>query len=335
MSANLNITRGRFSMFYFGDVPWHGNGLKLEARATAAEALKLAGLDYRVEKVANLHLVPPQFGGTGEVFTSKTSFSTVRTDTGQVLGSRLGPGYTVLQNEEALSFLDPIVERDEAIYETAGALGKGERIWLLAKLPDYIRVKVNGVDDAVKEYVLLANAHDGGMSAVARFTPIRVVCENTLSAALHRKGDGIVRVSHTKEIRARIETAYRTLGLYNKLAEQLQVAYQRMADTKVADVMAKKVLASFLPKADDDSYYKAVHEELIRLYYEGLGAEYAAGTAWGLYNAVTEFADHVVRGDAGTASRADALTQSAWFGAKAELKDTAFRKIMDLVEIER
>lgn len=335
MAHNLNYSNGRYNMFYYGDTPWHGYGKKLETRATAAIALQEAGLDYTVTKLPNHHFVPKEMGGKGEYFTSPDSFSTVRTDTGQVLGSRVGPGYTVLQNADALNFLDPIVERDEAIYETAGALGKGEVIWLLAKLPEHIRVRVNGKDDEVKEYVLLANSHNGSMSAVARFTPIRVVCNNTLSAALRGKSDSVVRVSHTSNIKARIEQAYKTLGLYNKLAEQLAVAYQRMADTKVADAMVRKTLASFVPKHDEDSYYKAVLDELVRLYHEGQGSELACGTAWGIYNAVTEYADHVVRGDKDTKGRAERLTSSAWFGQRADMKDQAFKQIMQLVEIER
>ena len=120
----LNINNGKASMFYTGEVPWHKLGTKLDRPATAEEAIIAAGLDYSV-KLKPLHTVINH-----KRIPVDGHFATVR-DNGAVLGV-VGSRYEVLQNKDAFGFFDGIVDRHEAIYHTAGALGKGERIWILA-----------------------------------------------------------------------------------------------------------------------------------------------------------------------------------------------------------
>ena len=89
--------------------------------------------------------------------------------------------YTPLQNEEAFQFFDPIIGSEAASFETAGALGDGERIWTLAKMPDSMEVAEG---DLCGKYLLLSNTHSGQGSVTIKFTAIRVVCQNTLMFAL-------------------------------------------------------------------------------------------------------------------------------------------------------
>ena len=131
MSHNLNIVNGQASMMYVWETPWHKLGTKLDKPATAAEAIEAAGLGYTVERLP-LKTDDPELPVKGH-------FATVRTDTREVLGV-VGSRYLPIQNKDAFATFDALVGEGEAIYHTAGALGKGERIWLLAKLPDYIRV---------------------------------------------------------------------------------------------------------------------------------------------------------------------------------------------------
>ena len=172
MSHNLNQANGKAAMMYVGEVPWHGLGTKLDKPATAAEAIEAAGLNFTVEKW-------PMRTQRGSLPVNN-HFATVRTDTKEVLGV-VGSRYEPIQNKDAFTAFDSLVGEGEAIYHTAGALGKGERIWILAKMPDYIRINGN---DIVEKFLLLTNTHDGTSVVRVKLTPIRVVCENTLSIAL-------------------------------------------------------------------------------------------------------------------------------------------------------
>src|SRR5262249_10013894 len=120
MAHNLAVTAGNTAMMYVGDVPWHHLGTKLDQPATAGEAIAAAGLNYLVE----LRLLKTVEGD--EVPTRK---ATVRTDTNEVLGV-VGNGYVPVQNFQAFGFLDAIVAGGGLRYHTAGALGKGEKIWM-------------------------------------------------------------------------------------------------------------------------------------------------------------------------------------------------------------
>jgi len=163
-------------MFY-GEEPWHRLGEKLDAPATAEEAITAAGLDYEIsltdEATVDGMMVP------------KTK-AVVRYDNQTVLGV-VSDRYVPVQNKQAFSFLDSCVADNGLRYHTAGALGQGEKIFLLAKLPGHLRVKQT--EDVVDKYLLLSNSHNGSSALRVLFTPVRVVCQNTLSMAL-RQGSG-------------------------------------------------------------------------------------------------------------------------------------------------
>ena len=160
--------------------PWHNLGIELNHPKTAREAIEMAGLNYTVMKKP-LELNPG---------LKQDVYATVRTDTHDVLGF-VNKSYEPIQNIDAFTFFDTLVAENEAIYETAGVLGRGECIWILAKLPGYINVRGN---DIVNKYLLLTNNHDGNSHVRVKLTPIRVVCNNTLTSAL--QGAGEVQFSH-------------------------------------------------------------------------------------------------------------------------------------------
>ncbi len=171
-NLNYNESNGKHSFFSVQQKAWHGLGTVVEQYPTSAEAIRYAGLDFEVAKSPNTHILPG-----GEQITSAQSFFTYRTDNGDILGDRLGKDYHVVQNSDAFTFFDSIVSDCRGIrYEKAGALGSGERIFITAKLPDYIRV---GKDDLVEQYLFLTTSHDGYGSITAAFTPVRIVCQNS------------------------------------------------------------------------------------------------------------------------------------------------------------
>jgi phage/plasmid-like protein (TIGR03299 family) len=159
MAHKLHIENGRASMMYVGKEPWHGLGTKLDGPVTSEEAIKAANLDWVVEK-------KPLVAYDGKhAHPVGNRYAIVRKDCyGQpkpVFGI-VGADYTPLQNRDAFAFFDRIVGRGAAIYHTAGALGDGERVWMLAKLPNPIHV---AGDDVTDKFLLLSNSHDGGNAA--------------------------------------------------------------------------------------------------------------------------------------------------------------------------
>jgi phage/plasmid-like protein (TIGR03299 family) len=311
MGHNLNIKDGNASMMYVGETPWHRLGTKLEKPATAAEAIQAAGLDFTVQMMSlrTEHADIPV----------ERHFATVRMDSFQALGV-VGARYTPIQNKDAFFMFDALVGEGEAIYHTAGALGKGERIWLLAKLPDYIRV--NGTD-IVEKYLLLTNSHDGSEVVRVKLTPIRVVCDNTLAAALEG-AEQEVRIRHTANAQIKLKQAHEILGLSNWLYAELDRIFNGMSKRKLTGEEMKGYVRAVFPEPPrvyHRSQAPRIHEKVTELAETGAGAELARGTLWGAYNAVTEFVDHC------RLSRADdsARLKSMWFGSGERIKKQAFK----------
>ncbi|HRH61619.1 MAG TPA: DUF932 domain-containing protein, partial [Chitinophagaceae bacterium] len=173
MAHNLNYNQntGKHSFFSVKEKAWHNLGTIVENHPTSAEAIQFAGLDYEVVK-QNIYTTSYNADGQAMDFTNriKTHFATMRPDTGEILGI-VGSKYEIVQNKTAFTFFDSLVSDATGIkYETAGALGNGERIFITAKIPEVIKV---GRKDIIEEYIFLTTSHDGSGSIMAAFTPIR------------------------------------------------------------------------------------------------------------------------------------------------------------------
>lgn len=157
-------------------------------------------------------------------------YATMRTDTEQVLGV-VGKYYEVVQNADAFRFFDAIVGGDGILYETEAALGKGERIFITAKLPGYIKV---GSDDVIEKYLFLSTSHDGFGSITAAFTPIRIVCNNTLNAAL-RNCSNSIKIRHTQNAKEHLEEAYKLMGITNRLSTELESIFKKWSKVHIRE----------------------------------------------------------------------------------------------------
>ncbi len=292
MAHQLEIRNGGAS-FASTKPAWHGLGTIVENAMTSKEAIELARLNYQVIKTAIMADVP----GVGQ-FPINDRFATFRTDTNQPLGV-VGNRYEIVQNTEAFTFFDSIVGEGKAIFETAGVLGIGERVFISAKMPDSIRIA--GTDDLTEVYVLLTSSHDGTGSIVAAVVPIRVVCSNTLNAAL-RSTISRVSIRHTRNADGKLREAHRLLGISEKYVKELNEAFNVMSRTYVSDVAAKDLIAKLFKaqKADSRQANEAestrimnIRADVLRSYMTGVGQEGIIGTAWGLYNGVTHYFDHM------------------------------------------
>lgn len=320
MAHNIEIRNGQASMFYVDEPPWHGLGKRLESPATAEEAIRAANLDWKVMKV---HLYAKQ-GKTRLCVEGK--YGIVRKDLWgknecTVLGV-VGKQYTPLQNTNAFKFFDPIVGEGAAIYHTAGVLGKGERIWILAKLPEDIRVVG---DDIVNKFLLLSNSHDGTSAVQVKFTPIRVVCQNTLTMAL-RQGSTI-RAFHLRNMPARLRQAENLLGIVRTRFDNIEKTFKAMITMKIDKDRLSDYLRSVFPDPLDPENEKAAEtaqrNRLLAEYFfdQGAGNRAAgvAGTLWAAYNGVTEMIDHRKRRQTG-----ERRLNSIWFGDSCSIKVRAF-----------
>lgn len=247
MAHELLIDGGRAAMFYVNEVPWHRLGTPLKAPPTSREAIEAAGLDWTVAK-APLHVV-----GQYRLHVVAERFALLRQDRIGQPDCRIfgiaGRDYRVLQNRDAFAFFDPLVEGGKAAYETAGALGHGERIWILARLKGDLDV----AGDKLQRFLLLSNNHDGRASVQVKLTPVRVVCNNTLTLAL--SGGDTIAVRHDRDLSRRLEEAKKLLGLVDRRYAELEELFKRLAATELTRKRALQYFAdvsglSSRPQAD-------------------------------------------------------------------------------------
>ena len=344
MAHNLNFNNrtGKYSFFSVKEKAWHNLGQTVKEYPTSEEAIKFAGLDYEVEKSPLFTKGAGIIESTNgiEMIDSELEvsnyFANIRTDNNTVLGV-VGKDYHIVQNREAFSFFDAIVGGGQGIlYETAGALGNGERIFITAKLPDYIRVG-NG-DDITEKYIFLTTSHDGSGSITAAFTPVRIVCQNTLNASLKNMSN-VVRIRHTAGAKQRLEDAHKVMGLANKLSTELESTFNHWAKITVGDDEMKKLiqlalcpnketlnhlqkgnvddLSTVFKNTVDDAFAYAMMNDTQQM-------ETTKGTLFGAYNAVTGYFQNVRN-----YKDNEAKLQSIVLGGTAQLKS---QKAFDLCD---
>jgi len=297
---HYNEQTKKHSFFSVKEKAWHNLGQIIEQYPTSAEALQHAGLDFEVMKRPNIHPLP-----SGINIISDNSYFTFRTDTEAILGDKLGRDYEVVQNTEAFSFFDSIVGGKDGIrYETAGALGQGETIFITAKLPDYICV---GRNDCIEKYLFLTTSHDGTGSINIAFTPIRVVCRNTLNAALVNQINGI-KIRHTATATDKLKVAHKMLGISNQLAVELEAIYNRWSRVRISDPELKRLIQiAMVPNKEVYENLKQGKEQELSSHFNNMVSsifdyamtsptqqeETTKGTIFGAYNAVTGYFQNV------------------------------------------
>ncbi len=319
------------SGFFSVSSAWHGLGKVLDkAPETSAEAIEHAGLNWTAEK--REMFIDDKSGNRLKV---PDRFAVVKSDDDQIIGT-VGNRYTILQNSEAFGFFDPIIEQKIGTYETAGALMDNARVWIMAKLSGDFSVDEKD-EDIVKKYVLLANSHDGTGTVIAKITPIRVVCNNTLTAAIREKGfaGDEVKIRHTKSVGERTKEASKLLKTINDRYEYLEKVYKAMYKLKMPKVSMLSYVQQVLPDPENVENPKRTQTkraEIIQLMSNTDLNIKVEDNLWQAYNAVTAYADHV------QSTRKDATEQrhleSTWFGDRAKLKTRALEVAQEFLKNE-
>lgn len=329
MAHEIEIRDGKAQMMYVGEVPWHKLGTKLDNVATAEQAIKAGGLDWQVEK----RKVYTANADKTAMFRIPGKWATVRTDLphGENVLGVVGESYIPIQNSKAFEVGDMLAGEGAAIYHTAGSLRGGKRTWVLMKLPGHIEVTST---DVAEKYLLFTTAHDGTEAARLLFTPVRVVCMNTLTAAI-RTGGVQARVWHAGSITWQFKNALELLGLATEVFDETAVVYRSMAKTGIVRSEAADYFRVLMPDNPDAKKNNATRENrraaMMHLFEHGAGADMPGtrGTVWQAYNAVTEWIDHS-RHPKGTPER---RLENSWLGSGKVIRDRAFVEARKLAAV--
>jgi len=309
MSANINYNKntGKHSFVTAKELAWHRQGTVVDNAMTSSEAIELAGLDYEVKRARVL----AQFDEVDkarhnyEVGVVDDVYAIYRGDTLDIFGT-VGSRYEIVQNKDAFKFIDSIIGEERAIFETAGALGKGETVFITCKLPYYI--KING-HDTIENYLVISNGHDGKSSLNIFLTPIRIVCQNTLSLGREAAKFNIA-LRHTSSIHQKLSDASEILTISKEITEETQELYKYLTTIKTTDKQVKNYFNSLILKpeeiavlaetglsygslSDVSTRKKNILDDINRYYEIGVGQKDIKGTAFGAYNAVTGYLSNV------------------------------------------
>lgn len=347
MAHNLNFNKDtqQYSFFSVKEKAWHGLGTIVDAYPTSTQAIQFAGLNYTVEKRPLFTYDNPNHYADPEAVNKIAGVAvpdycaTFRTDSQDVLGV-VGKDYEVVQNADAFTFFDSIVGGDGIMYETAGALGKGERIFITAKLPQYIKV---AKDDLIEQYLFLTTSHDGLGSITAAFTPIRIVCNNTLNAAMHNHSNAI-KLRHSANVKDRLAQAHQVMGMSYKFSEQLEGIFNKWAATPITDAAVKQLIQRAMVPSKEvlnniltgklDELSTQFNNMVDTVYQYGMSnpsqqTDSTRGTVFGAYNAITGYFQNVrkYRDD-------ESKMKSILFGGVAQQRSqAAFNLCNDFVTI--
>jgi phage/plasmid-like protein (TIGR03299 family) len=296
-NLNFNNQLGRHAFASVKELPWHGLGVIVDNPMTSMEAIQQGGIDYTVEK--RPVYVHHDLGG-GNTMNSLVpgAFATVRMDNMNPLGI-VGSKYAVIQNRECFKFFDTIVGEGMAMFETVGALGGGERVFITAKLPDSFVVG----DDVIDQYLFLTNTHTGREGLIVGFTPTRIVCNNTLNIAL---GNAMkrIKIRHTLNYDERLSEAAKMMGVVKKISETTAMAMRKMCDARISDETTLDLIHQILNPGglaiDDMGVRKKVgaitERAIFDCYDYTLNHTTQAsirGTVWGFVNGITGYHQNI------------------------------------------
>ena len=275
MAANVE------TMFYTREKPWHGLGTMVAEAPNSKDALRLAGLNWKV-------LQEPVYTENEELIQGYKA--NVRDTDRKVLGV-VTDRYKVIQNEEAFAFTDTLLG-EGVRYETAGSLQEGRRVWMLARLPrEFI---IGG--ERISPYMVFSNTHDGSGAVKTALTPIRVVCNNTLNLAL-RTAKRSWSMIHTGDISGKIEEAKNTLLLADEYMTALGQEFENLRKIKLSEKQVLDYIKILLPMEENYSLLQKRGVEKLRAdmkmrYFDAPDLKDVGNNGYRFVNAVSDFATH-------------------------------------------
>ena len=305
---------GTAKMAYVGEVPWHGLGKQVHPDLSPVQMLEAAGLNYK-------NIKSPLIAEVNGIKIDTGRQALVRDD-GKFLDI-VGPEWYDVDNQEAMEFFNEFVMEGSMQMHTAGSLQDGRIMWALAKVGEDFEL-FNG--DRVESYLQFTNFHKFGFSNDVRFTPIRVVCHNTLSMSLTHNAKQQYKINHRSKFNAeQVKTA---LGIArNKLHTYKDIA-EFLGSKRYTNDTIKEYFSEIFPSLSskgEKAFSRAANQALEVLHTQP-GAQYAEGSWWQGFNAVTYLTDHVL------GHSADSRLSSSWYGINQARKVKALEKALEMAE---
>lgn len=316
MAHELEMINGQAQMAYRASQgkPWHGLGVPVSDDMTPQEMMKVAGLDWEVEKVDTFYRYKGDNHRTGQQ-------ALVRSTDGKIL-TQVGEGWNPVQNAEAFDFFTDFVKAGDMVMDTAGSLKDGQIVWALADVRDGFSL-FNG--DDVRGYLLFSNPHQYGKAIDIKFVMERVVCNNTLTVALSEKGQPAVRVNHRSVFDA--EKVKEILGLGHNKVEKFKEAAEFLGSKRYDDAMLQRFMAKvFGESTRENKILSRTGEQAMEFVENQPGDHFRPGTWWNAYNAVTYMTDHKL------CRSQDTRLTAAWFGGNAKRKVDALDIAIEMAE---
>jgi len=317
MAHMIESVNGKAQMAYAGDVPWHGLGTKVPNDLTPAQMLEAAGLDWTVEKV-------PAYAKVGGKNVAIGQSALVRSFDDKILDV-VSDDWNPVQNEEAFEFFNDFVAAGDMEMHTAGSLRDGQIVWGLAKVKESFELFKG---DQIDSYLLFSNFHKYGFSTDVRFTPIRVVCNNTLTLSLSSSVERMAKISHRKvfnpdDVKGMLGIAADKLAKYKDMASFL--GSKKAKDEDIVEYFTRvfPVTGSNEKKKKEVSKNAQIALDIMD---NQPGSEFAKGTWWQPFNAVTYLTDHLA------GRSADTRLTSAWYGYHKGVKTKALELALEMAE---
>jgi len=314
MAHELEMIGNEASMAYVGAVPWHGLGKRVHNDLTPAQMMEEANLDWSVEKV-------PLSGHFRGELVKTDRYALVRDRDARLL-TVVGDDWEPVQNQEAFDFFHDFVMEGNLEMHTAGSLKGGTLVWALAKVKESFTVFGK---DRIDSYLLFTNPHIYGRCIDVRFTPIRAVCNNTVTLALNKKSDVSVRLNHRKVFDPNM--VKETLGIANTKLDKYKEMSEFLGSKRMTDESFNNFIRELFPSSSkEEGKYSRPAKIVKDVLYSQPGVEFAEGSWWTGFNAVTYAVDHKL------ATNQDNRLTSAWYGNGQKKKLEALEKALEYAE---
>jgi phage/plasmid-like protein (TIGR03299 family) len=337
MAHALEEMNGEVAFALRGEPAWHGLANVLFDKdehintTSMLDSAKLSNWNIQLEEIEN----PTNYR------SHKSSYYVTRTnpfDNGTDILGVVGEKYKVVQNESLFEFGDNLLDGG-ASWESAGSIKNGTVVFGSLVIPKEFTLDPDGANDKTKTYLLVHTSHDGSVSVQASITPVRVVCQNTLNLALGSVKQSF-KLRHTATVEGKIQVAREALGLTFRYMDDFEKEAKALFETSVTDLEFNKIITAIYPKPDElnkqGTTVWANKIDLVNdIYFKSPTQENIKGTAWGVFNALTERLDYFRGERKGKNSSQNRLINASGFDPMTNAeRNKLFKQVKELASVK-